>query len=139
MNAAVEFHDTNQVPMNLNKWNAYFTHKFNIKGYEITSKAKTPYFFLHFLSNQISNARKLSNKDWTSQYILLLLCTLHCCKSPIKKKKKNYNSKHKSFGQKLCFLSFTFSWQPNRKIKENSGSLISYYSQVIAEKNPFKK
>ena len=54
-------------------------------------------------------------------------------------KKKNYNRKHKSFGQKLCFLSSTFSWQPNRKIKENSGSLISYYSQVIAEKNPLKK
>ena len=53
-------------------------------------------------------------------------------------KKKNYNRKHKSFGQKLCFLSSTFSWQPNRKIKENSGSLISYYSQVIAEKTHYK-
>ena len=49
-------------------------------------------------------------------------------------KKKNYNRKHKSFDQKLCFLSSTFSWQPNRKIKENSGSLISYYSQVMLRK-----
>ena len=36
------------------------------------------HFFLHFLSNQTSNAKKLSNKDGTSQYIMLLLCTLHC-------------------------------------------------------------
>ena len=54
------------------------------------------------------------------------------------KKKKIYNRKHKSFGQKLCFLSSTFSWQPNREIKENSGSLISYYSQVIDEKAHYK-
>ena len=43
MNAAVEFHDTNQVPMNLNKWNA---KQLGLRLWPITLVV---FFFYHWL------------------------------------------------------------------------------------------